>query len=237
MKLFNTSSKGQESNKSKIRGFILPFTMLISVLVLLVTTTSMTLLSKQLYFSKLYRQSQAAYYAADDALACTLSIDDLYQGVDGLGIFPSSSTIPTFTYMSDVVQYVNDKRIVNDPSADLVALQSGGALPPIKCGQSIIFDTGALSYSKFATSTFDRTYFDSGLGSDVTENGVASTFTMKMDLGIDPASAPARLYRCAKVTVKKTLTFRQIISQGYSTCDNLNSSVERAVVNTTTFIP
>ncbi len=213
-------------------GFILPFTMLICVLILLVTSTSMTLLSKQLYFSKLYKQSQSAYYAADDALACTLSIDDMYQGMDGLGIFPSSNAVDTFTYMEDVVAYVNQKRI-DAGLADTVDLQSGPGKKPIMCGQAVIFDTGESSDSKFATSTFERTYNDPTLG-PVTETGIASTFTMRMDLGVDPVTS-LHSYRCAKVTVNKTTIFRQIISQGYSTCDNLNTAVERAVVNTTKY--
>ena len=212
-----------------IKGFILPFTMLITVLVLLVTSTSMTLLSKQLYFSKLYRQSQAAYYAADDALACTLNVDDTYQGTDGLGIFPSSTSTDAFTYMENVITYINEKR-VDLGLTDIVSLNT------IKCGQAEIFKTGASSYSKFATSSSDYAYhYDDG-GTPAVEYGISSMFTMRMDLGVDPASiSGAHLFRCAKVTVNKTPSFRQIIAQGYATCDNLNTSVERAVVNTTRF--
>jgi hypothetical protein len=56
---------------------------------------------------------------------------------------------------------------------------------------------------------------------------------MRMDLGLAPGTTTGHLYRCAKVTVNKTPSFRQIISQGYAQCDNPNGTVERAVVNTT----
>ena len=67
------------------------------------------------------------------------------------------------------------------------------------------------------------------------EYGQTSTYTMKMDLGLDPADLTntSRLYRCAKVTVNKTLSFRQIIAQGYSSCTVGAGTIERAVVNTT----
>lgn len=204
------------------KAFILPFTMLICVLILLVTSTSMTLLSKQLYFSKLYKQSQSAYYAADDALACAINIDDTYQGVDGLGIFPSDNNKDTDVYMKEAVTYVNEKRLAIDPSAtDPITLDT------IMCGQSYIFKTGPISdpdaYSQFATTTFERNY-----GGPTPETGVSSTYFMRMDLG-------GGVKRCATVTVNKTQSYRQVISQGYSHCDNINTSVERAVVSTTRF--
>ena len=58
------------------------------------------------------------------------------------------------------------------------------------------------------------------------ELGRTSTTTMRMDLG-------GGAFRCAKLTINKTASFRQIIAQGYAKCDDPNGSVERAVVNTT----
>lgn len=225
-------------NKKRPQGFVLPFTMLISVLVLFVTTSSMTLLSKQLYFSKLYKQSQSAYYAADDAITCTASIDDTYVGDDGLGIFPSNPSFDStasLVYINDVLQYINDKRrgvgedgIPTNPSVPEITLTGQSA---IRCGKSLIFDQNP-SESGFAISSTNYTNTSSSTN---LEYGKTISFKMRMDLGLDPSDITntKHLYRCAKVTVNKTQSFRQIISQGYSTCDNLNTAVERAVVNTT----
>jgi hypothetical protein len=220
-KIFSTIIKIVKRHSSS--GFILPFTMLISVLVLLVTGSIMTLLSKQLYFSKIYKQSQSAYYAADDAIACAIEIDDTYVGRDGLGIFPSDPDLDdvghdtSAKYITDVLVYVNDK------NGTSIALNS------IKCAQSPIFDPG-VNTSNFAVVSDDYVYTGSPSGN---ESGKTSTFTMRMDLGDGTA-------RCAKVTVNKTQSFRQIISQGYAktvsgtaSCATPNGSVERAVVNTT----
>lgn len=202
------------------RGFILPFTMLISVLVLLVTSTSLTLLTKQFYFSKIYKQSQIAFYAADDAMACALTIDDTYVGSDGLGIFPSSTSTDPTTYVTDVLAEVNDRRLLIDPAATLVTPSN------IKCGQVAILDPAT---SGFGTSPefYEYHYTDPGTGLPAIEQGRTSTSTLRMDLGDGT-------YRCAKITVNKTASFRQIIAQGYAKCDDPNGSVERAVVNTTT---
>jgi hypothetical protein len=195
-------------------GFILPFTMLISVLVLLVVSSALTLLSKQLYFSKIYKQSQTAYFAADDAITCAIEIDDQYQGSDGLGIFPSSTTTDASLYIADVLTYVNARRLAAIPPLPIIVLND------IQCAQSAIFDPAV---SDFATSTdfFERYSATNGL-----EKGVTSVYNMRMPLGSGE-------FRCAKVTVNKTQTFRQVIAQGYAKCDDPNGSVERAVVNTT----
>ncbi len=196
------------------RGFILPFTMLISTLVLFITAGSMALLSKQLYFSKIYKQSQTAYYAADDAVACTLAIDDTYLASDGLGIFVSSTTYATGDsgYLGDVITYVNLQRSIDGLPA--ITLNS------ISCGQSAIFDQALTGYAVSAT---DYQYNSPTNGIEL---GKTTTFNMRMNLGNNT-------YRCAKVTVNKTESFRQIIAQGYSHCDNISSAIERAVVNTT----
>lgn len=205
----------------RLKGFVLPFTMLIATLVLFVASTSSTLLSKQIYFSKLYRQSQAAYYAADDAISCVVAVDDTYTAEDGLGIFPSSTTTPAETYIANVITYTNAKRA----DAGLPAITLGD----IKCGQSALFDVGTSSF-KVAPANFEYHSPTAGI-----EEGKTVTFTMKMDLGVDPADLTGtnHLYRCAFVTVNKTPSYRQIISQGYSSCDNRNTAVERAVINTT----
>lgn len=206
------------------QGFVLPFTMLISVLVLFVATSALSLLSKQQYFSTLYKQTQAAYYAADDAIACATLIDDTYVSGDGLGIFPSSVEAG---YIDGVLTYMNTK--------------SGGSLTraDIKCGQSQIFAAGGSpSFDpEFKTLTDPYVYNFINPGPPAhpdTESGLTSTYNMKMDLGLDPNDGlhVKHLYRCAKVTVNKTPSFRQIIAQGYATCGG-SKSVERAVVNTT----
>lgn len=208
------------------RGFVLPFTMLISTLVLFIAAGSLTLLSKQLYFSKVYKQSQVAYYAADDAITCATAIDDTYIANDGMGIFTASTTVPWDTYTNYVLAYVNAKRAVE-------------AIPPppitidqIKCGQSAVFDPLVSGYST-SSNYYEHHYTDPNTNLDAIELGVTSTYKMKMDLGVDPGNPLVHLYRCAKVTINKSQSFRQIIAQGYAECDNPNGTIERAVVNST----
>ncbi len=186
--------------------------MLISTLVLLVSGNVLVLLSKQLYFSKIYRQSQLAYYAADDAMACALAIDDAYIGPDGLGIFPYSTTTDAMEHINNTLTYINFKREIDGFPAMV--------LSDIACARVPIFDT--LSPTNFTVST--TTYYFT-LGS-TTEDGITVSYNMRMPLGDGT-------FRCAKVTVNKTPAFRQFISQGYAQCDNPNGTVERAVVNTT----
>ena len=205
--------------RKSIPGFILPFTMLISVLVLLVTSTSLTLLSKQFYFSKIYRQSQTAFYAADDAIACALILDDTYVGGDGLGIFPSDSVIDPDTYISGVLNDVNTKRLDADPTATPVTTTN------IKCGQAAIFDRPSSGFG-VSSAPYEYHYTNPNTQLPAIELGRTSTTTMRMDLG-------GGAFRCAKLTINKTASFRQIIAQGYAKCDDPNGSVERAVVNTT----
>lgn len=211
------------------RGFILPFTLLVTVLVLFISTGALALLSKQQYFSKLYKQTQAAYYAADDALSCALSIDDTYIASDGLGIFPSSSTTPTtpLAYIDSVVSYVNERNGTTLSKGD------------ITCNQSPIFEPWAdpAFDPQFRIDDEDYVYYFTNpvTGLLDKEYGVTSSYSMRMDLGVDPSDIAGvrHLFRCAKVTIKKTPSFRQIISQGYSSCDGTGNAIERAVVNTT----
>jgi predicted transposase YbfD/YdcC len=220
MKIFALTIQHKAMRSQK--GFILPFTMLISTLILLVSGSALTLLTKQLYFSKMYKQSQTAYYAADDAMTCAIDVDDTYSDADGLGIFPYSTTTDATAYINNVITYFNARQVL--PALPIT-------LDQIKCAQSDIF-TGASAFA-VATTTFMHTFSDGRI-----EDGKTSTYTMHMDLGPDPADTDptngiSHLYRCAKITVNKTLSFRQIISQGYAQCDNPNGSIERAVVNTT----
>ena len=206
--------------------------MLISTLILLVAGSSLTLLTKQLYFSKMYKLSQTAYYAADDAISCAIAIDDTYIGDDGLGIFPYATTttdVTTFdrAYIDGVLTYVNQKRLNETPP--LLALN---LVDDIRCANSGIFDTTVASPgNNFQSEANFQHTFQNG----EVEDGRVVSYMMRMDLGLDPADVTGtkHLFRCAKVTVKKTPSFRQIIAQGYAQCDNPNGSVERAVVNTT----
>ena len=170
-----------------------------------------------------------AYYAADDAISCAISIDDGYVAADGLGIFPSSSTTPTtpLLYIDDVLAYVN---LTRTPAV---------ARANVTCGQSQIFAAGGSpSFDPDFTITNNNFtyYFTNPLTSlpDV-EYGVTSSYNMQMDLGLDPSDITGirHLYRCAKVTINKTQSFRQVIAQGYSSCNGTGDTVERAVINTT----
>lgn len=203
----------QTIKKKASQGFILPFTMLISTLVLLVSGNVLVLLSKQLYFSKIYRQSQLAYYAADDAMSCALAIDDAYIGPDGLGIFPYSTTTDAMEHINNTLTYINFKREID-------GLPQITDLNEITCARSPIFTIEAPYNFTVSTTTY---YFTSG---STTEDGITVSYNMRMPLGDGT-------FRCAKVTVNKTPAFRQFISQGYAQCDNPNGTVERAVVNTT----
>lgn len=209
--------------------------MLISVLVLFITTGALALLSKQQYFSKIYKQTQTAYYAADDAVTCAISIDDAYVSSDGLGVFPSSSTTPSDpdTYITNVLAYVTTKRQAIDPLAPALTKAN------VTCGQSQIFAAGGTpsfdpNYS-ITNYNFKYTFTNPVNGQLDKEDGVTSSYNMRMDLGLDPAdlALTRHLYRCAKVTISKTASYRQIIAQGYSSCDGTGNSIERAVVNTT----
>ncbi len=199
------------------KGFILPFTMFIAVIVLFITVGAMTLLSKQLYFSRLYKQSQAAYYAADDAVTCATTIDDTYLASDGLGIFSGSSTYNTSNSGHDYSQDVLDT--YNTQHGTSIAFTGNNA---IKCAQSLIFDPSSATSNFRIVGTY--TYYppDVSIGPEI---GLTSSYNMQMDLGDGT-------FRCAKVTINKTQSFRQIISQGYAECGNPNGAVERAVVNT-----
>lgn len=209
-------------NKSIKLGFVLPFTLFISGIMLLISLGISTILQKQIFFSQVARDSQAAYYAADNAVACVISIEETYVDGDGMGIFPynplSVDPLGDMNFLLNgldgVDDGVNGNRIANGFSS------LAATVPEIKCAQSDVF-TGNSSTDDFEiTSGFVR---NTATG---TESGMTSTFKMKMNTG-------GGIYRCAKVTVNKTESYRQIIAQGYAICDRPSGSIERAVVNTT----
>jgi hypothetical protein len=196
------------------RGFILPLTLLICTILLIISSGITTILAKQVYFSKLSRQSQLAYLSADNGSMCAVLIDDkYYDPVTGSGIFPWDRSQQPLTYMNGVIDSVNlTRQSRNDTNIFLT---------DITCATSQIFSSDP-NTSAFTTTDWDHT---NSLG--VHEDGYSSKFNMKMDLGDGS-------YRCAEVTVNKTQHYRQIISRGFANC-NFNASIiiERAVINTT----
>ncbi|MFA5131704.1 MAG: hypothetical protein WC444_00030 [Candidatus Paceibacterota bacterium] len=190
------------------RGFALPLTLLICSILLSVATGISTILVKELYFSKVSRESQVAYYAADAGLMCATVIDDQYVDPDtGMGIFQYGSGADASTVLAKI-------NLAQGTSLTLTGVNS------IKCATSEIFNT--VSPNSFTVTDFSRT---NSLGAR--EDGKKSIFTLHMDLG-------GGLSRCAKVTVKKTIAYRQIISQGYTSCDTSGvTPIERAVISTT----
>lgn len=166
-----------------------------------------------------------AYYAADNALACVTSIEETYV-FDASGIFPYSSTTKqteaNLAEMSEKLNSINQLRSEIDPPLLLLA----PTINDIKCAQSNIFNTSVMSSNFEANTLFTRIIPAHDSVPEDTEYGITSTFNMKMDVGNGE-------YRCAKVTVNKTPTFKQIIAQGYSKCNRPGFSVERAVVYTT----
>lgn len=193
---------------NKNRGFVLPFTLLICTIILSVSTSISVMLVKELYFSKLSRESQLAYYAADNGLMCATVVDDSYVDPEtGLGIFEYKNDVPITP--QDVLVKINTERT----SQGLSVM----TLNDIKCATSEIFNSVTNNYA-VSVNPYSHN----------SENGKSSSFMLRMDLG-------GGLKRCAKVTVNKTLSYRQIISQGYAECpgDRTTYPVERAVVSET----
>ena len=92
------------------KGFVLPFTLFICGIMILISLSISTLLTKQMYFSQLARDSQMAYYAADNAVACTLSVDETYTDENGMGIFSSDLASSTLEYMNDILASSTERR-------------------------------------------------------------------------------------------------------------------------------
>lgn len=192
---------------TRIRGFVLPLTLIICVIILTIATGISIILAKELYFSKLSRLSQIAYYAADSGLMCATMVDDKYVDPEtGLGIFEYDNLVSS----QAVLDKVNISRVANG----LATI----TLNDIKCATSAIFDD---SVSSFTITPFVR--LDSAGNPDT---GQTSTFDMRMDLGEEE-------YRCATVTVNKTSKYRQIISRGFASCNSVFAyPIERAIVST-----
>lgn len=204
--------------RKKQKGFVLVYTLFVCAVMLLITSTISVSLIKQIYFSRVSRQSQTAYFAADSAIMCTIDIDDTYVDQNGFGIFPHDSTldqVQSREAMVDTLDHVNEVRAAR-------SLETVASLDDIVCAQSRIFVQGGITDFTVEPTVFTRTIATA----PGYEEGRTSTFTMKMDTGDGN-------YRCARVTVNKTETYRQIIAQGYATCDLSTGAVERAVVNVT----
>lgn len=145
-------------NRPSLKGFVLPLTLVVCVIILTIATGISIILAKELYFSKLSRLSQVAYYAADNGIMCAMTLDDQYVDPEtGLGIFAYNDAITP----EAVLQKYNQARGTN------IALNN------IKCATSEIFNPA--SPTNYEVSTFTRT--------DPVETGKTTRFSMRMDLG------------------------------------------------------
>lgn len=198
-------------NTSFQKGFILPLTLVVVSITLAVSTGVSTILMKELYFSQLTRDSNVAYYAADEGLSCAIYLDDEYlDPATGVGIFPYNSLINKDVWIESVRTSVNSYRAGRGVVTPLT-------LADMKCATSVVFTNPMPNVTPFPHTKADGS----------AESGNTTTFSMSMDLGGGDR-------RCAMVTVNKTATYRQIISRGYTTCNGGSSRyVERAVINTT----
>lgn len=189
------------------RGFILPLTLFVCMIMLSISTSISVLLAKEIYFSRLTRLSQVAYYAADDGLMCATALDDKFTDPDtGLGIFQYDMT----TTSQDVLNRINTERV----QKGLTAL----TLNDIKCATAPVFNQ-PISNITLTPKTF--------LVGGVNQSGVSTQFDMRMDLG-------GGEFRCANITVNKTSAFRQIVARGFASCGSAyNFTIERAVVSNT----
>lgn len=191
----------------RTRGFVLPLTLIVCVIILTIATGISVILAKELYFSKLSRLSQVAYFAADNGLMCATMIDDKYVDPNtGLGIFQYNNLVTS--------QMVLDKTNATRQANGLSPI----TLNDIKCATSDIFNSTITGY---AIAPFTR--IDSAGNPD---NGETTTFNMKMDLG-------GGEYRCANILINKTTLYRQIISRGFASCTSVfQFPIERAIVST-----
>ena len=197
-KLFFTKQK---------RAFILPLTLLITTIILAVATGISTILVKQLFFSRLSRESHTAYYSADSGLSCAVYMDDAYiDQSTGQGIFEYDPLDTSGTWNQVVLDSVNNARISR-------GISPIPTLNDIKCATTPVF---VVASSSIAVSDYGAP-----------AKGRTTTFNLSMDLGDGTI-------RCAQVTINKTATFRQIISRGFNTCNtSATNFIERAVINTT----
>ncbi len=203
MKNFNFKIK-YKKNKN---GFILPFAILISTLILSVSLGVSTILVKEIFFSNLNRESFVAYYAADVAMECALSLDDNFVGAFGSGIFPYDE----FNDATSTFTYINTTRNTNFSSTT------------VYCASVPVFDS---SISSLESTLCEDDTFCENEPSPSGYFGMNTNFDMRMDLG-------GGEYRCASVTVTKTPNGdRRIISRGYNSCNPGNQTlIERAIIN------
>ena len=215
--------KLKQIRNKNVKGFILPYSLLLSLIILVISSGISMILIKELYFSILNRESQLAYYAADEGVMCATYIDDGFiDQSSGVGIFPYSQ-LSINTWINGIVMpSVNSQRSSKGlSSVDVRNIGCATSIPLISLSgtPTSIFVTNSDTLGGAYTS------YTATDGSQ----GVASTFFLKMDLGNST-------YRCAKVTVNKTDTFRQIISRGYNTCDMTSTRLlERAIISSPDF--
>jgi hypothetical protein len=71
------------------KAFVIPFSLLISTIILTISLGVSLILVKEIFFSKLTKDSLLAYYAADEALSCAQYFDYKYQNPEnGTKFFP-----------------------------------------------------------------------------------------------------------------------------------------------------
>jgi hypothetical protein len=195
-----------KKNKKHIQssGFIMPLTLILVTLILTVSSGITTIIGKELFFSRLQRDSNTAYYVADTAMECATFLDDTFLNGEGLGIFE----YPPFgiNTATSTLNFVNLSR------------QSSGIptilMTDIRCAAVPIFNSDITSFS-----------VEEGEDPDGAPS-VISSYTMMMGAGDGEVS-------CAKVTVNKTASWRQIIARGFNTCNfGAKNVLERAIVST-----
>lgn len=199
------------NKKRNTQGFIMPLTLVLVALILMVSSGITTIIGKELFFSRLARDSNTAYYIADTAMECATFLDDTFVNADGLGVFEYPPFgINTATSTLEFVN-INRQRPASSGGLGIPVLN----MTDIRCASVAVFDSNISDFQ-----------VEEGLASDGVTPSVISSYTMVMDAGDGKTS-------CAKVTVNKTATWRQIISRGFNTCNFGGSNVlERAIVST-----
>ncbi len=90
-KLFKIKLIKEQINK---RGFVIPFSLLISTIILSISLGVSLILVKEIFFSKLNSDSLLAYYAADEALDCAIYLNNKYVTTgsgNSYGLFPHTN--------------------------------------------------------------------------------------------------------------------------------------------------
>ncbi len=195
--------------RSDKKAFIMPLTLTLAALILTVAGGITMIIGKELFFSRLTRESATAYYTADTALECATVVDESYNGTDGNGLFQYD----LLNEATSTLNYVNTIRQAQGIRTLL--------LTDILCASVPILDSDR---SSFTTTTTDST--GSALQDPYGNQTVMSSFTMMMDTGEGTVA-------CAKVTVEKSLSWRQIIARGFNSCNfGTKNLLERAVIST-----